>query len=53
MSGMSRNYIDDVIVFSEDWCGHLRDVKSVIECLGKAGLRIKRRKCEFGRRYLE
>ncbi len=53
VSGMSRNYIDDVIVFSEDWCSHLRDVKSVIECLGKAGLRIKRRKCEFGRRYLE
>ncbi len=53
VSSVARNYIDDVIVFSKDWESHLMDVRSVVECLGKVGLKIKRRKCEFGRRYLE
>ncbi len=46
------NYIDDVVIFSRNWKSHLMDIKSVIECLGVAGLKIKKRKCVFGRRYL-
>ncbi len=46
------NYIDDVVIFSRNWKSHLIDIKSVIECLGVAGLKIKKRKCVFGRRYL-
>ncbi len=38
--------------FSESWEQHLCDLKSVIICLGEAGLTIKKRKCTFGRRYL-
>ncbi len=28
-------------------------MKDVVECLGKVGLKIKRKKCEFGRKFLE
>ncbi len=27
---------------------HVRDLTKVVECLGKAGLKIKHKKCEFG-----
>ncbi len=30
----------------------MHDLKSVIQCLGEAGLTIKKRKCVFGRKYL-
>ncbi len=46
------NYIDDVVIFSRDWSSHLADVRNVVECLGNAGLKIKKRKCVFGRKYL-
>ncbi len=28
------------------------DVRQVVECLGNAGFTIKRKKCEWGRKYL-
>lgn len=43
------NYIDDVIVFSMSWEEHLTHLHSVLKCLGKAGLKVKERKCVFGR----
>ncbi len=46
------NYIDDVVIFSESWDQHMHDLKSVIQCLGVAGLTIKKRKCVFGQKYL-
>ncbi len=49
----SRNYIDDVVAFSDSWESHLEDVRKVINCLGEAGLRIKRGKCEFGRKHMK
>ncbi len=30
----------------------MKDLRSVIECLGDAGFKIKMRKCVFGRKYL-
>ncbi len=45
-------YIDDVIIYSGDWKRHLVDVERVIRCFGEAGLKIKRRKCEWGRKYM-
>ncbi len=53
VNSFSRIYIDDVVVFSDSWERHLEDVRRVINCLGEAGLVIKRRKCEFGRKYME
>ncbi len=52
VKGCSRNYIDDVIVFSNSWNEHLRDVSRVLDVLKEAGLRVKARKCEFGRKYM-
>ncbi len=53
VKSFSRNYIDDVVIFSSNWKSHLEDVKRVIICLGEAGFTIKRQKCEFGRKYME
>ncbi len=52
MDNIACNYIDDVVVFSESWEQHLCDLKSVIICLGKAGLTIEKSRCTFGRWYL-
>ncbi len=30
----------------------IKDLTEVVECLGKAGLKIKRNKCEFSRKFL-
>ncbi len=52
VSHCSKNYVDDVVVFSKSWDEHLAHLKSVIECLGDAGFTIKLKKCHFGRKYL-
>ncbi len=52
VSDVCSNYIDDVVVYSAGWEEHLVDLVRVIECLGKAGLKVKRKKCEFGRKYM-
>ena len=53
VSSFSRNYVDDVVVFSGSWERHLEDVRRVMNCLGEAGLMIKKRKCKFRRKYME
>jgi len=49
---VASTYIDDVIIYSGDWKRHLVDVERVVRCLGEAGLKIKRWKCEWGRKYM-
>ena len=46
------NYIDDVIIFSNSWEEHLVHLEGVLECIREAGLTIKRKKCEFGWKYM-
>ena len=41
-------YIDDVIVFSRTWNEHLRHLRVVMEKLQRAGLTVRRKKCQFG-----
>ncbi len=50
---VSRNYIDDVVVFSGSWEKHLEDLSRVLRTLDEAGLKVKRAKCECGRRSME
>ncbi len=45
-------YIYDVLIYSSNWEEHMRDLKRVLRCLDEAGLKIKLRKCSFGRRKL-
>ena len=44
----SATYIDDIIVFSEDWASHLVDLRKVLGVLGKHGLTAKLVKCSWG-----
>ena len=42
-------YIDDVIIFSKTFEQHVADVEEVLERLGKAGMKLKAKKCEMFR----
>lgn len=48
----SKNYVDDVVIYSKSWSEHLDHLRKVIICLGRAGLTIKRKKCVFGKKHL-
>jgi len=41
-------YIDDVVVKSEDFAKHLADLRKVLECTRKHGLKLNPNKCAFG-----
>ncbi len=46
-------YIDDVLVYSDNWKDHLQHVTHVFEALKDAGLAAKPGKCQWGRRHLD
>ena len=50
--GEASTYIDDVLIYSKDWESHLQDVRKVVGCLGEAGLTVKKKKCEWGRKSM-
>ena len=41
------NYLDDIMIFSKMWQGHLNHLEEVFECLQDADLKIKCSKCKF------
>ena len=41
-------YIDDVVVKSGDFTKHLADLRKVLECTRRHGLKINPNKCAFG-----
>ena len=41
-------YIDDVVVKSGDFAKHLADLRKVLECTRKHGLKMNPNKCAFG-----
>ena len=43
-------FVDDVIIFSKDFSEHVPNLETVFERLRKANLKLKPRKCEFGKR---
>ena len=43
-------YLDDVLVFSKSFKDHDRDVKKVLQCLKKRGVKLNLKKCVFARR---
>ncbi len=40
-------YLDDVIIFSETFEDHLNDIREVFDLIRNAGLKLKRKKCQF------
>ncbi len=49
---MSGCYIDDVLIYSRNWEQHLIDLRNVLRCIRDAGLKVKMRKCSFGKQKL-
>jgi hypothetical protein len=43
-------YLDDVLVFSKSFDSHLAEVKAVLQCLRKKGIKLKSSKCSIFRR---
>ena len=41
-------FLDDVLVYSKDFASHIRDIGLVLDCLRKAGLQLKAKKCQIG-----
>src|SRR6266542_155663 len=46
-------YLDDIIIYSKIWKGHLNHLRLVFEDLRGAGLMVKVKKCEFAKRELK
>ena len=46
-------YIDDIVVFSQDWNTHIENLIRVFECFKKAQLTAKLSKCSFGKTQLQ
>ncbi|XP_065149952.1 uncharacterized protein [Paramisgurnus dabryanus] len=42
-------YLDDVVVYSEDWDSHMSSLKTVCQRLADASLTLNLAKCEFGK----
>ena len=48
-----RNYIDDIVVFSESWPEHISALRDVFDRLSKAGLTVKPSKVKIGFSQIE
>ncbi len=46
-------YLDDIIIYSKTWKGHLNHLQLVFEALRGAGLMVKIKKCKFAKRELK
>lgn len=46
-------YLDDIIVYSNDFENHLRDIQEVLRILVQAGLSLKLSKCHFFKKEVE
>ena len=46
-------YLDDIVVFSQDWDTHLRHVAEVLQRLRDVGVTCNLRKCQFARQELK
>lgn len=49
LSDFASAYLDDVVVYSNSWEEHLEHLRTVFECLHKAGLTINPAKCTLAR----
>lgn len=52
-SDFSAAYLDDIIVYSDNWEVHMKHLKFVLDCLQSAGLTINPAKCAFAKSETE
>jgi hypothetical protein len=45
-------YLDDILIFSRTWDGHVRYVKNVLDSFQRENIYVKLYKCEFGKTAL-
>ena len=48
LQNFTAAYLDDVIIFSENWSDHMTQLRKVFKRLRAAGLTVKKKKCQFG-----
>ena len=53
MQEFSSAYVDDILIYSEDWERHMLHIGLVLARLAKAGLTAKIVKCEWAKSNLE
>ena len=46
-------YLNDIIIYSKTWKGHLNHLRLVFETLRGAGLMVKVKKCDFVKKELK
>ncbi len=46
-------YVDDLIVYSETFAQHIRDLRELLCCLKTAGIKLQPEKCHFGKKSVE
>ena len=46
-------YLDDIIIFSKTEEEHLQHLEEIFECLRKAGLKLKLKKCCFFKKHIQ
>ncbi|KAL5516832.1 hypothetical protein EMCRGX_G002255 [Ephydatia muelleri] len=46
--GYSAAYLDDIVIYSDNWKDHMKHLKEVFRRLRKAALTVKFDKCQFG-----
>uniref|UniRef100_A0A1X7V1E0 Reverse transcriptase domain-containing protein n=1 Tax=Amphimedon queenslandica TaxID=400682 RepID=A0A1X7V1E0_AMPQE len=48
----AQAYIDEIVIFSQNWKEHLYHLEEVLECLWDANLTVQLGKCQFAKPYV-
>ena len=46
-------YLDDIVIYGDEWGQHMRQVAAVLQSLRRAGLTANPKKCVIGRREIQ
>jgi hypothetical protein len=46
-------YIDDILIYSRNWKEHLEHIRKVFDVLRMIDMKVKLKKCEFGKKNIE
>ena len=49
----TESYMDDIVIFTQNWDEHLEEIGELCDRLARAGFTVKPSKCEFGTKNME